>query len=92
MRKLITGAIVAAALAVPATPAFAIHDPNVPAGTDVGTAEMPSKGCSATGAQAVGDRSRRTDHGNQMKPNTDFSNSILVQHNNANPPCHNDPN
>jgi hypothetical protein len=27
MRKLITGAIVAAALAVPATPAFAIHDP-----------------------------------------------------------------
>ena len=32
MRKLITGAIVAAALAVPATPAFAIHDPFVPAG------------------------------------------------------------
>ena len=30
MKKLITGAIVAAALAVPATPAFAIHDPNVP--------------------------------------------------------------
>ena len=32
MKKLITGVIVAAALAVPATPAFAIHDPNVPAG------------------------------------------------------------
>ena len=30
MKKLITGAIVAAALAVPATPAFAIHDPDVP--------------------------------------------------------------
>jgi hypothetical protein len=43
MRKLITGAIVAAALAVPATPAFAIHDPFVPAGE-----------CSAPNAQAVG--------------------------------------
>ena len=30
MKKLITGAIVAAALAVPATPAFAIHDHGVP--------------------------------------------------------------
>ncbi len=32
MKKLITGVVVAAALAVPATPAFAIHDPFVPAG------------------------------------------------------------
>ena len=33
MRKLIvSGLIVSAALAVPAAPAFAIHDPNVPAG------------------------------------------------------------
>lgn len=43
MRKLIAGAIVAAALAVPATPAFAIHDPVVPAGV-----------CAADGSQAVG--------------------------------------
>jgi hypothetical protein len=43
MKKLITAAIVAAALAVPATPAFAIHDPNVPAGI-----------CSNPGSQAVG--------------------------------------
>jgi hypothetical protein len=86
MKKLITGAIVAAALAVPATPAFAIHDPNVPAGTDVA-----NKGCSAAGSQAVGDASRRTDVGNQDKPNTDFSNSVLIEHNNADPPCHNDP-
>ena len=34
MRKLPAGAVVAAALVVvPAVPAFAIHDPNVPAGT-----------------------------------------------------------
>ena len=47
MRKklitLITGAIVAAALAGPATPAFAINDPSVPAGV-----------CAADGSQAVG--------------------------------------
>lgn len=44
MKKLITGAIVAAALAVPATPAFAIHD---------GTG-MPGAVCSNPGSQAVG--------------------------------------
>ena len=86
MRRKTAGVIVAFALAMSATPAFAIHDPNVPAGTDVA-----NKGCSATGAQAVGDRSRRTDVGNQEKPNTDFSNSKLVEHNKADPPCHNDP-
>ena len=44
MKKLITGAIVAAALAVPATPAFAIHD---------GTG-MPGAVCSNPDSQAVG--------------------------------------
>ena len=44
MRKLITGVvIVAAALLVPAAPAFAIHDPNVPAGV-----------CSNPDSEAVG--------------------------------------
>jgi hypothetical protein len=44
MRKLIAGVvIVAAALLVPAAPAFAIHDPNVPAGV-----------CSNPDSQAVG--------------------------------------
>ncbi len=44
MRKLITGVVIAAAaLLVPAAPAFAIHDPNVPAGV-----------CSNPNSQAVG--------------------------------------
>ncbi len=44
MRKLITGVvIVAAALLVPAAPAFAIHDPNVPASV-----------CSNPDSEAVG--------------------------------------
>lgn len=44
MRKLIVaGVIVAVALAVPAAPAFAIHDPNVPAGV-----------CSNPDSEAVG--------------------------------------
>ena len=43
MRKLILGVIVVGALAVPAAPTFAIHDPNVPAGN-----------CSADQSQAVG--------------------------------------
>jgi hypothetical protein len=44
MRKLITGVIVGAAVAVvPAVPAFAIHDPNVPAGV-----------CSNPDSEAVG--------------------------------------
>jgi hypothetical protein len=44
MKKLITGVIVAAALAVPATPAFAIHD---------GTG-MPGAVCSNPDSRAVG--------------------------------------
>ena len=50
MKKLITGAIVAAALAVPATPAFAIHEPNVPAGNGV----EGEQACSSPNSQAVG--------------------------------------
>jgi hypothetical protein len=44
MRKLIAGTIVAAALAVPATPAFAIHD----------NTGMPGAVCSNPNSQAVG--------------------------------------
>lgn len=44
MRKLITGVVIGAAVAlVPAAPAFAIHDPNVPAGV-----------CSNPDSEAVG--------------------------------------
>jgi hypothetical protein len=44
LRKLIVaGVLAAAALAVPAAPAFAIHDPNVPAGV-----------CSNPDSEAVG--------------------------------------
>jgi hypothetical protein len=43
MRKLITGVIVAAALVMSAAPAYAIHDPNVPAGV-----------CSNPDSEAVG--------------------------------------
>ena len=43
MRKLILGVIAAVALAVPAAPAFAIHDPNIPAGV-----------CSNPASEAVG--------------------------------------
>ena len=43
MRKLFVGMIVAAGVLVPAAPAFAIHDPNVPAGI-----------CSNPDSEAVG--------------------------------------
>jgi hypothetical protein len=81
MKKLITGAVVAAALAVPATPAFAIHD-----GTD-----MPGAHCSDPNSKAVGNNP------NPGRPpeTTAFSNGILNLHNkwardDAVPPC-NDP-
>jgi len=70
MKKLITGAIVAAALAVPATPAFAIHD---------GTG-MPGAACSNPDSEAVG-------HPATGKANTAFSNTVLAQHNFAEPNC-----
>jgi hypothetical protein len=63
MRKLITGVIVAAALAVLATPAFAIHDPFVPAGD-----------CAPTHSNAVG---HGTD-GHPNQPNRGVSNTVLV--------------
>jgi hypothetical protein len=65
MKKLITGAIVAAALAVPATPAFAIHD---------GTG-MPGAVCSNPDSRAVGNNP------NPGSPPTGFSNGILEDHN-----------
>jgi hypothetical protein len=81
MRKLITGAIVAAALAVPATPAFAIHDPNVPAGD-----------C-ANSTAAVGIPS--TTNPGKVLEHRDLthSNAVLVEHNKWSagadpPPCH----
>ena len=64
-KKLLGGVIVAAALAVPATPAFAIHD---------GTA-MPGATCSNPDSRAVGNNP------NPGSPNTAFSNGILRQHN-----------
>ena len=52
MKKLITGVIVAAALAVPATPAFAIHDGVMPF---VGDCTHPNPGNSqAIGSPATG--------------------------------------
>jgi hypothetical protein len=82
MKKLITGAIVAAALAVPATPAFAIHD----------TTGIPAANCSLSPV-GIGNASRGP-HGNQTKPNTTFSNGILNAKNkwartDTHPPCAN---
>jgi hypothetical protein len=65
MQKLITGVIVAAALAVLATPAFAIHD---------GT-RMPGAVCSNPDSKAVGNNP------NPGSPPTGFSNGILAEHN-----------
>jgi hypothetical protein len=62
-KKLITGAIVAAALAVPATPAFAIHDPFVPAGD-----------CAPEHSKAVG---HGTD-GHPNQPNRGVSNTFAL--------------
>jgi hypothetical protein len=63
MKKLITGAIVAAALAIPATPAFAIHDPFVPAGD-----------CAPGHSKAVG---HGTD-GHPNQPNRGVSNTFAL--------------
>jgi hypothetical protein len=64
MRKLITGAIVAAALAIPATPAFAIHD---------GTG-MPGATCSNSDSNAVGHPAPGA--GNPDTPNLGVSNTF----------------
>jgi hypothetical protein len=67
MKKLITGAIVAAALAVPATPAFAIHD----------NTGIPAAVC-ANSTAAIGN----TPFGhNPGGPNLGVSNSFGVLHN-----------
>jgi hypothetical protein len=62
-KKLIAGAIVAAALAVPATPAFAIHDPFVPAGNSA-----------APGSKAVGHGTG----GHPNQPNRGVSNTFAL--------------
>lgn len=67
MRKLITGAIVAAALAVPATPAFAIHD-----GTGI-PAAVCANSDSAIGFPGGG--------ANPGSPDLGVSNSFGVLHN-----------
>ena len=69
MRKLFVGLIVAAGVLVPAAPAFAIHDPNVPAGI-----------CSNPDSEAVG-------HPATGLANTAFSNTVIAEHNNADPAC-----
>jgi hypothetical protein len=63
MKKLITGAIVAAALAVPATPAFAIHDPFGP------PAGVCANSVSAIGLPGGGP--------NPGSPNLGVSNTVL---------------
>jgi hypothetical protein len=75
MRKLIVGAIVAAALTVPAAPAFAIHDPNVPAGV-----------CANSDA-AVGIPSTTNPGKVLQHRDLTFSNSVIAEHNNAVAQC-----
>jgi hypothetical protein len=75
MRKLILGAIVAAALLVPTAPAFAIHDPNVPAGV-----------C-ANSEAAVGIPSTTNPGKVLQHRDLTFSNSVLDKHNNAVAQC-----
>jgi hypothetical protein len=75
MRKLITGAIVAAALAVPATPAFAIHH-----GTHLGDF-VPE--C-AQSDNALGGNGVAGDHANTGNSNTPDGG---LSHNDASPNC-----
>jgi hypothetical protein len=62
MRKLIVGAMVAGALTVPATPAFAIHD----------ATGMPGAVCSNPDSNAVG---HGTDNNADHQPTTGVSNT-----------------
>jgi hypothetical protein len=73
MRKKLVLGVIAAALAVPA-PAFAIHDPNVPAGL-----------C-ANSTAAVGIPSITAGQVSQHRDLT-FSNAVLNEHNNAVAQC-----
>jgi hypothetical protein len=80
MRKLITAVIVAAALAIPATPAFAIHDGRL---TFVsGLPDDVGVGCNPDNTEAIG-------HPATGKANTAFSNTVLLVHNFADPNCRN---
>jgi hypothetical protein len=70
MKKLLIAAgLIVGTLSV-AAPAFAIHDPNVPAGP-----------CARSFSQAVG-------HPATGKAQTAFSNTVIAEHNNADPECH----
>jgi len=73
-KKLFGGVIVVAALAVPAAPAYAIHDPNVPAGV-----------C-ANSTAAVGIPSNTAGKVSEHRDLT-FSNSVLAEHNTAVAQC-----
>jgi hypothetical protein len=77
MKNKLVGMIVAAALALPATPAFAIHDPNVPAGV-----------CSNPDSQAVGHPAADVLNGTPAGPvpNPGRSEQGLA-HNDASPNC-----
>jgi len=79
-KKLITGAIVVAAMAVPATPAFAIHD----------FTHMPGAVCSDPDSQAVGHPAASNPVGG---PNLGVSNTTgMAAHNpkiDDPPPCKN---
>jgi hypothetical protein len=81
MRKLIAGVIVAAALAVPAAPAFAIHDPFVPAG-DCANSDA------AVGIPSATNPGKVLEHRDLSSVNND----VLLVHNKwaatAGPPCH----
>ena len=67
-KMLIAAGVITAALSV-ASPALAIHDPNVPAGD-----------CAAPNSQAVG-------HPATGKAQTAFSNTVIAEHNHAQPNC-----
>jgi len=69
MKKLLIAAgLIVGTLSV-AGPAYAIHDPNVPAGV-----------CSNPDSQAVG-------HPATGKAQTAFSNTVIAEHNTADPHC-----
>jgi hypothetical protein len=78
MRKLITAVIAAAALAIPATPAFAIHD---------GVLEFVSGPPGSVGVGCTPDTAQAIGHPATGKANTGFANTILRERNDAHPNC-----
>jgi len=79
MRKILLALVVVAAMALPAAPAFAIHDPFVPAGD-----------CSNPGSQAVGHPATDVLNGTPAGPlpNAGGSDFGVAQHAfSVSPPC-----